>query len=100
MYGLPTGALLLVQLMIINLLKPRLLIGVAIAGFVLGVIALVAGQMTLGPLLLFIGTFCTILAAILITTPQQVVAEAMAALPSPGSAKIVESTEPRADDRA
>lgn len=66
--------------MVMTFLKPRLLIGLAIAGYALGLIALFAGLVELGPIALFVGVFCTILAAIMITTPEAEVAAARKAL--------------------
>lgn len=58
-----------------TLLKPRLLAPLAIAGFVVGIVLLYLGYPRIGPLALFIGVLCTILAAIMITTPEdQVIA--------------------------
>lgn len=60
----------------VNLLKPRWLLLVAIAGVVFGVAALYAGYDRIGPLGVFVGIFCTILAAIMLTTPEAAVAAA------------------------
>ena len=88
--------------MIIDLLKPRLLVGCAIAGFVLGGIAVFVGQMVLGPVALLFGTLCTILAAIMITTPQTEVATALAGLEASPASTVeqAEAAEQPADDRA
>lgn len=58
-----------------TLLNPRLLAPIAIAGFVLGIALLYLGYPAIGPIALFIGVLCTILTAIMITTPEdQVIA--------------------------